>query len=204
MGNVETISLSPAQKWPSMYNACPSCGGDKNKTSKVCRKCYNPNAIQTPPGSLKLCTQCGEVKDGVHRSWCKKCVVQQIKDLYAKDPVVREERKARSSKYKKEHRDESRDACQKYRKRMRSEVIAKLGGRCSSPTCMWMNDDGSLGCDDPYCLQIDHVEAGGLQDRKRFSHRISFYRHILAGADGYQLLCANCNWRKRYDNAEYC
>lgn len=48
---------------------------------------------------------------------------------------------------------------------------------------------------------MDHVDGGGTQEIKRLGyHRM--LRRILAGASGYQLLCANCNWIKRHENRE--
>jgi hypothetical protein len=61
---------------------------------------------------------------------------------------------------------------------------------------------------DPRALQIDHVHGGGSGKRTR-EHRgpnETYYNHILkeikAGSRDYQLLCANCNWIKRYENKE--
>jgi hypothetical protein len=83
------------------------------------------------------------------------------------------------------------------RGRVRLKAIAKLGGRCANPCCRWQNEDGSFGCTDPDMLQIDHPLGGGNIDRKvRNLHTL--YRDVLNAPSGtYQLLCANCNWKKR-------
>jgi hypothetical protein len=54
------------------------------------------------------------------------------------------------------------------------------------------------------CLQIDHINGGGTKD---FAHGANaryckIIREIKAGLNKYQLLCANCNWKKRYENHE--
>src|SRR5271157_497603 len=41
-------------------------------------------------------------------------------------------------------------------KATRLYLISLLGGRCADPDCAWVNEDGSRGCTDVRCLQIDH------------------------------------------------
>lgn len=81
--------------------------------------------------------------------------------------------------------------------KLRESIIRKLGGKCSNPACQWLNADGSRGCTDVRCLQVDHVFNDGSKERKEFT-QIALWNKILADTDGrYQLLCANCNWIKR-------
>ena len=88
----------------------------------------------------------------------------------------------------------------------RLQVIDYLGGRCSNSDCKWINDDGTIGCIDIRCLQIDHVNSNGAELRKRGEDITHFAYHnkILKTVPGveYQLLCANCNWIKRSVNGE--
>jgi hypothetical protein len=88
----------------------------------------------------------------------------------------------------------------------REEVVVYLGGRCASSTCLWINQDGTRGCTDRRCLQIDHVKGDGAKKRKSDSSENGtvFYRKVLTTTPGeeYQLLCANCNWIKRHENRE--
>lgn len=95
---------------------------------------------------------------------------------------------------------------------LRTEILAKLGGRCESPGCRWLNDDGTSGCTDSRALQIDHVEGGGSAEL-RAGHGVGLahlyrvkkdlkYSAIGGYASQYQLLCANCNWIKRYTDRE--
>jgi hypothetical protein len=54
------------------------------------------------------------------------------------------------------------------------------------------------GFKDHRALQIDHVENNGYKERQAKLRTVSFYIKIIKnGTDGYQLLCANCNWIKR-------
>jgi 5-methylcytosine-specific restriction endonuclease McrA len=84
---------------------------------------------------------------------------------------------------------------QRRREKIRTDVLAALGGRCT--TC---------GFDDPRALQVDHVNDDGASDRLRFGGRSSpnIYRLFLvvieeASNGRYQLLCANCNAVKEWD-----
>lgn len=91
---------------------------------------------------------------------------------------------------------------------LHTRVIDLLGGRCANPACQWLNADGSRGCTDYRCLQIDHVNGEGAEDRRTARKGTMFYRfvikNILSGVVGrYQVLCANCNWIKRHANREY-
>ncbi|SRR6266498_738708 len=76
-------------------------------------------------------------------------------------------------------------------KKVRSIALEKLGGVCVR-----------CGFSDPRALQIDHVNGGGIREREAIGHA-AIYRKVARGdTDGYQLLCANCNWIKRAENKE--
>lgn len=62
------------------------------------------------------------------------------------------------------------------------------------------------GFDDIRALQIDHINGGGTNRRRQLglfggSH---FYKWLQLNKypEGYQVLCANCNWIKRTENNE--
>ena len=101
-----------------------------------------------------------------------------------------------------------RDA-EKYRLQrlsLREKAIKKLGSKCSNPNCSWLNEDGSRGCKDTRCLQIDHKFGGGSRERKQLGGdaQRKIYKAVLQDEVGkFQLLCANCNWIKRAENKEY-
>jgi hypothetical protein len=92
----------------------------------------------------------------------------------------------------------------KYITQMRAKIVARLGSRCVSPNCRWQNLDGTWGCTDLRALQIDHLvkkdEGNGMLTAK-------YVREILSWPDAklfakFQLLCACCNWIKRYTDHE--
>lgn len=101
---------------------------------------------------------------------------------------------------------ECKDCTHKRRVETRKKAIAHFGGRCQNPECRVVNDDGTRGCTDERCLQIDHVNSDGKVDRTRFTRNMrSFYNHVMRDTTGsYQLLCSNCNWIKRSTHEEVC
>lgn len=58
------------------------------------------------------------------------------------------------------------------------------------------------GFDDVRALQIDHVNGGGSQERLKEDNRRMYVRIAGGDTEGYQVLCANCNWIKRSENNE--
>lgn len=72
-------------------------------------------------------------------------------------------------------------------------LFSILGARCVK-----------CGFDDTRVLQFDHIHGNGKNDRKTLGSSIyPFYvkRPELA-LKTLQVLCANCNWIKRYENDE--
>jgi hypothetical protein len=98
------------------------------------------------------------------------------------------------------HDDELLDPKQK-RANARNELVDLLGGRCANKKCRWLNRDKTFGCTDKQILQVDHVFDDGFIDRK-VKGPYSYWRRVLDevknGSKRYQLLCANCNWKKRW------
>ncbi|MFA5130684.1 MAG: hypothetical protein WC477_07300 [Patescibacteria group bacterium] len=83
---------------------------------------------------------------------------------------------------------------QRRRRLERKKRIVKIfGNKCQK-----------CGFEDWRALQVDHINGGGLKEVKSFKHRDNYYasleKEVLSGK--YQLLCANCNWIKRYEEKE--
>ena len=73
----------------------------------------------------------------------------------------------------------------------RLKVFNKLGNQCF--VCKF---------NDIRALQIDHLFGGGSKERQKMNS-CKFLKQVLLDKKGnYQLLCANCNWIKRYENNE--
>lgn len=84
-----------------------------------------------------------------------------------------------------------------YGRKMRKAVLEVLGNKCAK-----------CGFSDSRALQIDHINGGGSKERKTTGTGSAyFYKTVLESfikkEQKYQLLCANCNWIKRYENKEH-
>lgn len=90
--------------------------------------------------------------------------------------------------------DESRDAILDKDRRKRRQVVAALGGKCA--VC---------GYDDVRALVLDHKNGDGDTDRKSVGSKIARYyvAHLDEAAEKLQVLCANCNMIKAFDNNEH-
>ena len=73
--------------------------------------------------------------------------------------------------------------------RKRELALEKLGNKCIK-----------CGFSDKRALQIDHINGEGKFEN---SNRYKIYNNVINGSKKYQLLCANCNWIKKYEKGEW-
>ena len=87
----------------------------------------------------------------------------------------------------------NKDYCKRYHRKLRRSALAYLGDRCVR-----------CGFSDWRALQVDHVFGSGNQEHDSIGSQ-AIYSKVLSGEHDheYQLLCANCNWIKRYENNEH-
>ena len=71
-----------------------------------------------------------------------------------------------------------------YMKERKIKIYQILGNRCRD-----------CGESDERVLQIDHRYSDGNKERNL--SRSQLYKRVESSTNRYQLLCANCNWRKR-------
>jgi hypothetical protein len=77
------------------------------------------------------------------------------------------------------------------RQALRRWIISKLGGKCIR-----------CGFSDWRALQFDHIDSKNKQERS--SGDYGYLKKIVdSNAEGFQLLCANCNWIKRFEESEW-
>ena len=78
---------------------------------------------------------------------------------------------------------------------MRLAVIEYLG-----KTCVY------CGFTDIRVLQLDHIKGKGHEDFRKHKSPDTLYRYYFNNLDkakeNLQVLCANCNWIKKYENGE--
>ena len=98
--------------------------------------------------------------------------------------------KDRSPAAKARHRERN---CERMRV-LRQDVLERFGTACAS-----------CGFDDQRALQVDHINGGGREERRRFKGTGPYYKYLLNEANfaNYQVLCANCNIIKQHENREF-
>ena len=92
------------------------------------------------------------------------------------------------------HRTEWNLKIKERQKKERLEALSLLGNKCIR-----------CGETDWRCLQIDHKRGGGSKEQKILGYWPKFHKilkKLRNGSKAYQCLCANCNWRKKYENQE--
>lgn len=132
-----------------------------------------------------------------HKDAIRKYIADYRRTRYKNDP----EWKERLDKI-------SRESAKRRYQKIVVEIKTILGNKCANSNCPIPRDKL-----DPRALQIDHIHGHGNKQRKAYmnksNHSISsynYYRDVLKeikfGSKEYQLLCAYCNWLKRYENRE--
>src|SRR5574341_379582 len=76
-------------------------------------------------------------------------------------------------------------------KEWRQAVLDKFGSKCAY-----------CGFDDIRALQLDHVNGGGTKEHLALGNCGIYKKAVYDTKNNYQLLCANCNWIKRYERKE--
>ena len=107
-------------------------------------------------------------------------------------------------KYYREHKEKMDDTTIKWKKthkgysqgaKYRKFLIKLLGGKCIK-----------CNFNDIRALQLDHINGNGLREIKKFNGGGTMYlyykRNTNEAKEKLQILCANCNWIKRYENDE--
>lgn len=106
--------------------------------------------------------------------------------------------RAGNKKWRSEHHRNYIESKRKYYHGMRLKVQEFFGNKCAE-----------CGNTDHRVLQLDHIKGGGERERKnnkRFVRAEYRYKLIQDNPEEmrrrFQLLCANCNWIKRWENHE--
>lgn len=174
---------------------------------------------------VKRCTKCEEAKPlldfyegslakggkGKNSSWCKLCVTAYNRKNYL---AHAEARKAYRRKYVREHQEQiklwrkihylnNKDSIDRKNHEwqhqttilLREQVLRRFGSKCEH-----------CGFADPRALQIDHIHSDGAKERREISGIPYLNRLVnlpeLELRRNYQLLCANCQWIKRFEKQE--
>ena len=128
---------------------------------------------------------------------------KKIRDMWA---IIREERKdspraKRMKIFRDAHPEKVYEQYLKHRakhRELKQEVLSYYGGgQCACVHC---------GEKRIACLSIDHIDGGGSKHRKKVLRSTSsFYTWLKREnyPEGYQTLCMNCQFVKRFTNEEH-
>lgn len=128
---------------------------------------------------------------------------QRCKDYYKtnKGKVLTKQleyRKKNKSIYNKKRKEyyynSDKKSLSQYQK-LRIKVLDRLGNKCVR-----------CGFSDGRALQVDHIKNNGYVEFKKYTARQIYQRVLKLPPEelkkNYQLLCANCNWIKKYETKE--
>lgn len=149
---------------------------------KLCRRC----------DTVKVVDDFSKYKSGKLSSYCKACKAEITRQYFS---TRKEKRRTLLREWKRKNRHRVRQSGQRERERIRNYVFTALGGVCKK-----------CGFSDWRALQVDHIDRATEPDGHKLRCGTGLYRAIANGTkstDGLQLLCANCNWIKRYENNEH-
>lgn len=162
-----------------MFIRCSHCKEDKNSNE------FRKN-VGTKNGFHNQCKDCEKEYRDKNKSKIREYQWKwKIKNKLGIKPAIRD--KWKDVKFKNEYTKN------KHREK-RGLAISALGGTCVK-----------CGMTDIRCLQIDHINGGGVRDARE-TPAYTRYNRICDNPEEakkkYQILCANCNWIKREENDE--
>lgn len=140
-------------------------------------------------------------KQQYQRQYCfinKVKIKEQHKQYYKQYYLINKDKIDKKNKqYRLINKDNLNKQCRQYDNDLRLNILKRLGNKCIK-----------CGITDFRVLQIDHINGGGVKEIKLYQRQSVYYKNLLKLSEyelkvKYQLLCANCNWIKRYENNEY-
>ena len=98
------------------------------------------------------------------------------------------------ARWREKNRERLREDARQHKLKAKKIILERYGKSCVK-----------CGFDDIRALHLDHIENNGAEERKslggqKFSGS-NFYLYLIKQGlpDGYQTLCANCNFIKQWD-----
>lgn len=116
-------------------------------------------------------------------------------ELKNSDPNFLNKMNKRSKKSYRKFQDKRLSWQKQHHKKIRIELLSFLG-ICECARC---------GFKDWRALQVDHIEGGGNEARRQgnvSTNPRQYLEVIKKNLEQYQVLCANCNWIKKYEKKE--
>jgi len=174
---------------------------------KPLRKCPLCGLEAHTQEDLELFQKCPTSKHG-RGNRCKKCNSENSRKHHR---THREEILEKQKKYRETHPESERKRNRKYYETNREKILNHKNERNRELRRLVFNKLGNkcvrCGYTDPRALQIDHIHGGGSKEHRKYNgpqYIVMLDKlplHKLK--EKYQVLCANCNWIKRFENKEH-
>lgn len=103
-------------------------------------------------------------------------------------------KKENDAKWRDKNRDRLREYARNRKLNAKLVILDRYGKSCAL-----------CGFDDMRALHLDHINNNGAEERKSLGSQkfsgANFYMYLIKQGlpDGYQTLCANCNFIKQWD-----
>jgi hypothetical protein len=190
------------RRYPEMRNdssipkLCPRCKRNvklpKAAYCSTCNKAFHEESKARNSGLP--CVRCGD-NPREYGSYCRSCNCENARTTWAK-PESNERYKQQTREWKQAHPERVSELNKQSKERIRAEVFAMLGDKCAK-----------CGFNDHRALQIDHIHGAEAHERFTSQRAGSGLRSAILRGDRdireFQLLCANCNWIKRFEDDEH-
>ena len=149
--------------------------------TKLCKRCKQEKLIEK-------FTAHASTKDRL-QTWCKDCC-NEIRR------IARAEKKGYYATERERYREKHLVSCKRLYYKKRKQVIEHYcpdGGKCVK-----------CGFNDIRALSVDHINGGGSKHRKELNG-VSIYKWLVDNdfPPGFQILCMNCQFIKRYEENGY-
>lgn len=119
----------------------------------------------------------------------------------------KEHRREYMRRYMERYRKDYPDRCRAWRNKNNRTSTAYWKERVINKFSKGTMECARCGFNDIRALTIDHIKAGGTQDRRnrRVTNPRMYYRLIIETGtpEEYQVLCMNCQFVKRFENKEH-
>lgn len=131
--------------------------------------------------------------------------------LQFKNPFVKQQRYEAVRKWRVKNQDKFNEIKALQNKRYRKKYPEKVAKKCARQykelRLKVLNALGGVFCKkcnfkDYRALQIDHINGGGMKHIRSFSSNKTYLKFVIKNPSMFQVLCANCNRIKVYENNE--
>lgn len=191
------VTMVEENTLPKVKRICVECGSDKTYTQLSRGKWFQENWYDGEKYGRDgwLCGKCNR------RLRRQQGFEKQDQRHSLLSPEKLQKKLEYNRQYLHEYREVKGDKWDEQRRLYTIQLKTRLMQILGQDACVY------CGCQLFPCLQFDHINSGGTRDAKRFGNqsiRMKQYyiKHPEEARKTLQVLCANCNWLKRWRNGE--